>query len=256
MIAFADGGLVAGRWANFENLACLAETGSSNDLAREVIELYFEEDQLLPGTVILAEAQPAARGRRGPWIAPAGRGLYLTFVRSVRSGEPLTLLPLAVARWVRDAIEEATGVVARVKWPNDLYVDRRKLAGVLSESRTQGEETYVAIGIGLNVCGRAEELAVPGATTVETEADRPVSLATLAQAILDRLDRELSKPRWDEEPARWEKVAVHRAGDAIAVRREGREITGRYLGVTEQGFLRVATKSGEQVVASGEMTRW
>jgi biotin-[acetyl-CoA-carboxylase] ligase BirA-like protein len=194
VIAFADGGLVAGRWANFENLACLAVTGSSNDLAREVIELYFDEDQNLPMTVILAEAQPSARGRSGQWVAPAGRGLYLTFVRHVQPEEPLTLIPLAVARWVRDAIEDSTGVAARVKWPNDLYVEKRKLAGVLSESRTQGEDTYVAIGIGLNVLGRAQELPVPGATTLEEEADRPISLAAVAQGVLDRLDRELSDP--------------------------------------------------------------
>src|SRR6202011_41129 len=114
VISFADGGLVAGRWANFENLACLAVAGSSNDLAREVIELYFDEDQNLPMTVILAEAQLSARGRKGQWRAPAGRGLYLTFVRPARHEEPLTLIPLAVARWVRDAIEDSTRVSARL----------------------------------------------------------------------------------------------------------------------------------------------
>jgi BirA family biotin operon repressor/biotin-[acetyl-CoA-carboxylase] ligase len=256
VISFADGGLVAGRWSNFENLACLAVAGSSNDLAREVIELYFDEDQTLPMTVILAESQPSARGRRGQWVAPAGRGLYLTFVRPVEPGEPLTLIPLAVARWVRDAVEDSTGVAARVKWPNDLYVEKRKLAGVLSESRTQGEDTYVAIGIGLNVLGRAQELPVPGATTLEEEADRPISLSAVAQGVLDRLDRELSDPKWKEEPSRWEKVAVHRAGDSVTVRRGGNEITGQYLGVTHEGFLRISTKSGEETVSSGEMTRW
>ena len=256
MIAFAGGDLVARRWVSFENLTCLTATSSSNDLAREFIELYFEEDQRLPATVILAEGQPLARGRKGRWVAPAGRGLYLTFVRPAREAEPLSLLPIAVARWIRDAIEEETGVAARLKWPNDLYVGRRKVAGILSESRTQGEETYVAIGIGVNVRGSAVELGLPGATTLEEEAKRPVALAPLAQAILDRLDRELVHPSWEEEPRLWEEASVHRPMDRIAVRREGGEISGEYLGLTSEGFLRLKTASGEEVVATGEVAQW
>jgi len=256
VIAFADGNLVARGWASFENLACLAETSSSNELAGEVIDLYFEEDQPLPGTVILAEAQPGAKGRSGRWIAPSGRGLYLTFVRPAQPGDPLTLFPLSVSRWVRDAVEEATGVAAGVKWPNDLYVGRRKLAGVLSEARTQGEETYLAIGIGLNVLGPASELPIPGATTLEEEAKRPVSLAGVAQAVLDHLDRALSRLDWEAEPSRWEKAAIHRPGDAVAVRRGAVEVSGKYAGVTKEGFLKIATKSGEKIVTAGEMTRW
>jgi len=98
-----------------------------------------------------------------------------------------------------------------------------------------GEDTYLAIGIGLNVLGRARELPVPGATTVEEEADRPISLAAVAQSVLDRLDRELSDPNWKEEASLWEKVAVHSAGDSVTVRRGGNEITGRYLGLTRRG---------------------
>jgi BirA family transcriptional regulator, biotin operon repressor / biotin---[acetyl-CoA-carboxylase] ligase len=256
VIAFAGGDLVARRWVSFENLTCLTATSSSNDLAREFIELYLEEDQRLPATVILAESQPQARGRKGRWVAPHGRGLYFTLVRPVRANEPLSLLPIAVARWVRDAVEQETGVPARVKWPNDLYVGRRKLAGILSESRTQGKATYAAIGIGLNVCGPAGELGLPGATTIEEEAKRAVALAPLAQSILDWLDRELARPRWEEEPRLWEKVSVHRPGDRIAVWRNGEEVAGAYAGLTSQGFLRLATGSGEEVLATGEVTQW
>jgi BirA family biotin operon repressor/biotin-[acetyl-CoA-carboxylase] ligase len=256
VIAFADGDIVAHRWVSFENLTFLPSTKSSNDLAREFIELYFEEDQPLPPTVILAESQPEARGRKGRWIAPAGRGLYFTFVRPALEGEPLSLLPIAVARWVRDAVEEETGVPARVKWPNDLYVGRRKLAGVLTESRTQGEETYVAVGIGLNVSGRASELGLPEATTLEEEAGLSVALAPLAQAILDRLDRELAHPRWDAEPGLWQRVSVHHRGDRITVRRNGGEVSGEYAGLTPEGFLRLRTAAGEEAISTGEVTGW
>ena len=256
MIAFADGDVVARRWESFENLTYLSATKSSNDLAREFIELYFEEDQKLPATVILADAQPQARGRTGPWIAPAGRGLYLTIVRPIREGEPLSLLPIAIARWVRDAIEEQTRIPARVKWPNDLYVNRRKVAGILAESRTQGENTYVAVGIGLNVRGRASDLGISSATTLEEEAGQPIALAPLTQAILDRLDRELARPRWESVAALWEKVSVHRRGDSMIVRRNGGEVSGSYQGLTPEGFLRLKTASGEEAVTTGEVTQW
>src|SRR5262249_44345749 len=151
-IAFSGGGVVARRWRSFENLFCLAGGDSSHKLAREVLGLYFEEDQKLPPTVILAAAQSQARGRKGDrWHAPAGRGLYFTFVRPADPGEPLSLVPIAVARWIRDVIEEETGVSASLKWPNDLYVGRRKLAGGLAESPTPGRRRCIFVGRWLNV---------------------------------------------------------------------------------------------------------
>jgi BirA family transcriptional regulator, biotin operon repressor / biotin---[acetyl-CoA-carboxylase] ligase len=256
-MAFAGGGLVARRWRCFENLTCLTQTGSSSDLAREFMELYFEEDQHLPATVIVAESQPNARGRKGGrWHAPPGRGLYFTFIRPAAAGEPLSLVPIAAARWLRDAIEEATGLCAALKWPNDLYVGRRKLAGVLAESRTQGEDTYVAVGVGLNVLGRASELGIPGATTIQEETGRPFDLVMLAQAILDRLDRELADPHWPQEIDRWEKASVHHRGDHLTIRRDDSELTGEYRGLSPEGFLRLETASGETVIATGEVAKW
>jgi len=257
VIPFASGELIARRWQSFENLACLKETSSSSDLARELMEVYFGEDQRLPSTVLLAESQPQARGRKGdPWRAPANRGIYFTFVRRAAPNEPLSLVPIAVARWIRDAIFDATGVSAVLKWPNDLYVGRKKLAGVIAESRTQGEDTYIAVGVGLNVVGRGSDLGVDGATTVSEEAGRPIGLAPLAQAILDRLDRELADPHWQMEVERWEKSAAHHLGDRMTIRRGDRELTGEYRGLSPEGFLRLATGSGETVVATGELAKW
>ncbi len=256
MIPFAGGRLDPRGWREFENLVCLVETPSSNDLARELIEIYFEEEQRLPPSVFVAEGQSEARGRKGDWKAALGRGLYLTFVRQAHNGEPLSLVPIAVARWIRDAVKESTGVEAELKWPNDLYVGKRKLAGILAESRTQADQTYVAVGIGLNVVGPAATLGVSNATTVEEEAGDPFPLAPLAQTVLDRLDSELSAPCWEAEVGKWEKASVHRPGDHLTVRREGAELTGEYLGLSPEGFLRLKTPSGEAVVAAGEVARW
>ena len=196
-ISFAGGSLEPARWTVFENLACLATIPSSNDLARELIDSYFQEEQVLPPTVLVADEQPRARGRNGrEWKAPKGRGLYLTFVRAVGTREPIPLLTIAVAGWVREAVQEVSGLAARLKWPNDLYVERRKLAGILAEARTQGDDSYLAMGIGVNVRGAADDLGGPDATTIEKETGRSIALAPVLQAVLDRVDRGLAHPDW------------------------------------------------------------
>jgi BirA family biotin operon repressor/biotin-[acetyl-CoA-carboxylase] ligase len=256
-IPFAGGTLDPDRWTFFENLTCLVSTPSSNDLAREVIDIYFAEDQALPPTVFVAEGEPRARGRGGrEWKAPKGRGLYLTFLRPVGEGEPLSVVPIAVARWIREALKEACGVDARLKWPNDLYVGRRKLAGVLSEARTQGDDSYLAVGVGVNARGAAADVGAPAATTIEEELGRPVEIAPLVQAIVDRLDSELAHPDWPREVGEWERISVHRKGDTIRVRRDGELVTGQYVGLDPSGFLRLKTLGGEAVVASGELEEW
>ncbi|HEY6064834.1 MAG TPA: biotin--[acetyl-CoA-carboxylase] ligase [Thermoanaerobaculia bacterium] len=256
-VPFADGVLEPGRWTTFENVACLARARSSNDLALELVDFYFQEEQVLPPTLIVAEEQPGARGRNGrEWKAPKGRGLYLTLVRRVAGHEPVPLQTVAVARWVREAIQSTSGVTARLKWPNDLYVGKRKLAGVLAEARTQGDDSYLAIGIGVNVRGAGDELGVAHATTIEQETGKPASLAPLLQAVVDRIDRGLADPDWAREIEEWERAAVHRSGDRIRVRADGRMLTGEYRGLDPSGFLKLVTPSGETVVSSGELEEW
>jgi BirA family biotin operon repressor/biotin-[acetyl-CoA-carboxylase] ligase len=257
VLAYGEGFVDPDRWAVLENVVSLRSVPSSNALGRDLIELYFDEDQTLRTTVLLAEAQPEAYGRGGrSWSAPEGRGLYLTIVRPVADGEPLSLVPIAAARWAADVLREKTGVSVELKWPNDLYAGRRKLAGVIAESRTQGDATYLALGIGINVSGKAGELGVENATTLEDEAGRALDRAALLQALLDRFDRELAAPRWSEEVREWERASLHRPGDRMTVRRDGEDVTGQYLGLDPSGFLRLRTESGEAVVSSGEVAAW
>ncbi|HTY41797.1 MAG TPA: biotin--[acetyl-CoA-carboxylase] ligase [Thermoanaerobaculia bacterium] len=257
MIGVVGGSLEPERWQTLENCVCLHAVPSSNGLAREIIDVYFEEGLDLRTTVLVAEAQPGAYGRQGRrWEAPAGRGLYFTVLRPAVEGEPLSLVPIAAARWTRAVLAEKTGAPIALKWPNDLYVGRRKLGGVIAESRTQGGDTAIAVGVGINVLGKGEALGLPEATTLEEETGRPTPLAALLQAILDRFDRELSAPRWSEEAREWERVAAHRPGDRLTIHRNGEEISGAYLGLDASGFLRLDTGRGETTVATGEVAAW
>ena len=257
MIAYGEGFVDPDRWAVLENVIAFRSIPSSNALGRELIELYFEEDQSLRTTVLLAESQPGAYGRNGrTWSAPEGRGLYLTIMRPVPEGEPLSLLPIAAARWAREVLREQSGAAVELKWPNDLYCGRLKLAGVIAESRTQGDATSVAVGIGINVSGSGADLGVEHATTLEEQAGRPIDRAAILQALLDRFDRELAAPRWSEEVREWEAASLHRPGDRLTIRRNGEEVTGQYLGLDPSGFLRLRTESGEAIVSTGEVAQW
>ena len=116
------------------------------------------------GTVVIAECQTAGRGRLGRrWTSPAGKGLLFSVI--LRPALPMSdahLLTLVAATAAAEAIEKQTGVAVRIKWPNDLYVDDRKLGGILTEvSGEQDEIDWVIVGIGLNVNTEYGELPVP-----------------------------------------------------------------------------------------------
>jgi BirA family transcriptional regulator, biotin operon repressor / biotin---[acetyl-CoA-carboxylase] ligase len=257
VIAFAEGWIDPDRWKVLESFVSLRSAPSTNALARELIEVSFDEDQNLPTTVLVAEGQTESYGRGGrSWAAPAGRGLYVTIVRRAPEGEPLSLVPIAVARWTGEVLRERTGAASELKWPNDLYAGGRKLAGVIAESRTQGDTTYVAVGIGVNVLGSAAALGVPHATTIQEQTGKAEPLAPLLQSLLDRVDRELAAPRWSEEVRAWERASLHRPGDRLTIWRDGEEVTGQYLGLDPSGFLRLRTETGEAIVATGEVARW
>jgi BirA family biotin operon repressor/biotin-[acetyl-CoA-carboxylase] ligase len=116
------------------------------------------------GTVVIAECQTAGRGRLGRrWTSPAGKGLLFSVI--LRPALPMSdahLLTLVAATAAAEAIETHTGVAVRIKWPNDLYVDDRKLGGILTEvSGEQDEIDWVIVGIGVNVNTEYGELPVP-----------------------------------------------------------------------------------------------
>ena len=121
----------------------LRETASTNDRARELAEAGAPA-----GTVVTAGEQSAGRGRHGRrWSAPAGSALLCSFV--VRPLEQhQSLLPLAVPLAVCEAAEALAPVRCQVKWPNDVWLDERKLAGVLIEARPP---EWAVIGVGLNL---------------------------------------------------------------------------------------------------------
>ena len=123
----------------------MAETGSTNADAAALARAGAPE-----GVVLVADHQTAGRGRLGrSWVAPPGASLLTTVLLRPRVADADLVLP-AVATAMAAAVAVCTGVDARLKWPNDLTVDDRKLAGVLAEAVWSGEDVAVCAGIGVN----------------------------------------------------------------------------------------------------------
>ena len=148
----------------------------------------------LPGTVYLADAQTAGRGRLGrPW-ASAGEGLYVTYHLAVRESPTVPLYAVVAALAVSDAIRETAHLATNLKWPNDVLYQGRKLAGILAEA-VHHERVDVFLGIGVNLRAGAipPELAAT-ATSVESEAAATTpSREELLAALSSALERHVSQ---------------------------------------------------------------
>ena len=202
-------------------------------------------------TVVVADSQAAGRGRRGRvWQDEPGASLLVSILLRPRlTPAQLPTLSLTAGVAVAEALASAAGLDARLKWPNDVLVDGRKLAGILLESR--GLAPVVALGIGVNITQRAfpPELA-ERATSVHLAGgacDRDTLLAALLGPLdfwRGRLEREGFAPVRE----RWRALA-HTLGRTVTV--DG--VTGVAVDVDDDGALLLEVDGRRQRVVAGEV---
>jgi BirA family biotin operon repressor/biotin-[acetyl-CoA-carboxylase] ligase len=158
----------------------LRVTTSTNDRARALAAAGAPH-----GTIVTAGAQTAGRGRQGrTWTAPAGSSLLLSLIVRDFDG----LLPLRAGL----AVAALAGPAARVKWPNDVLVDGRKVAGILAEGRPQ--EGWAVLGIGLNAALKLEDLPPDLRATAATLGRSPGDIDAVLAELLDGLATWLTAP--------------------------------------------------------------
>lgn len=202
------------------------------------------------GTLVTAGEQSAGRGRHGrAWVAPAGRALLMSLI--VRNlSERYALLPLAAAVAVCEACEAMAPVSCAIKWPNDVWIERRKVCGILIEGRPV--DGWAVIGIGVNVATTQEELPdelreTATSLAIAAGGAAPASPEALLPPLLAALEARLAG-----EPAAV--LAAWRARDALrgeSVRWADGE--GTAAGITDAGALVVETPSGRVTLNAGEM---
>lgn len=217
-------------------------------------------------TVLIAESQTAGRGRNGrTWKTPRGTSLALSVILPPpRNPRRLAWLTLAAAVATADGIESLADVRCRFKWPNDVLIDGKKVAGILTEMRGgQSGPVAVVIGIGVNVNNRAA--ALPDgvrefATSLLDVTGRTIDRNRLAAAILDRLgewSRRLSGVSRDRPIVdvlrRWT-VASATAGQYVSVMTPRGLIEGVDRGLNQVGHLVLEPRDGRRrAIRSGEV---
>lgn len=205
--------------------------GSTNTEARRLAEAGAGT-----GTLVTCDEQTSGRGRQGrPWASPAGGALAYSVVLRRKIEVPGTL-PLAVGVAVCEAVEALGAERAMVKWPNDVWIEGQKCAGILVEARPQ--DGWAVIGIGLNVAIADDDFPPEfrgRATSVGHGATVPDAISRLNEALNRRLDPDDSS-------------ALVELAERDALR--GRQITwaagkGEAAGIDRDGNLRVRADNGE-----------
>lgn len=242
------------------SIAHFPSIGSTNDHAMAFAAIEHE------GAVFVADEQTAGRGRRGhAWFSPPGSGLYVSIVlvpgrARVDPRRATTLLTIAVGVALAEGIQQATGLATDLKWPNDVYVGRRKLAGILAEAPAAGTglEAVVA-GYGVNVAATAypPELG-DRATSLEAELGRPVDralvLAETLAAIASRYD-DLVSGRFDAILDAWRRRAPAARGARVEWATPSGARPGVTHGIDDDGALLVRAGDRIERIVSGEV-RW
>ena len=213
------------------------------------------------GAVAIAGEQTAGRGRLGrSFQSRPGVGLYLSVLwRPPCDAAALMTVPALGAVAAVRAVAQVCGLTPRIKWPNDLVYDGRKLGGILCESVMLGGETAVVLGIGINVSHRSEDFdgeVRDMAASLEMVTKTPVSRASLAAALMAQLD--LLRTEALERPTLW--LAEYRrrcltVGREVQILHDGAARPATALDVDEGYGLRVRYADGEEAtVRAGEVS--
>jgi BirA family transcriptional regulator, biotin operon repressor / biotin---[acetyl-CoA-carboxylase] ligase len=206
------------------------------------------------GVVVAAHEQTAGRGRRGSsWASPPGAGLYLSFIARPRDHRSLQLITIAAGVGVREGIERSSGLRPHVKWPNDVLIGKRKLAGILAEGHGLGTSAEaVVIGVGVNIRREAypPDLA-ERATSLEDELGRDIDRDLLLAEVVSALDRRLAELHHNAGGILQAWRSVSPTAEGTRVEWDGRR--GVTAGIDDNGALLVKTESGVEQIIAGHL---
>lgn len=232
----------------------LEETDSTNNCAKRLAAEGAAE-----GTVVLANLQTAGKGRLGrSFFSPEEKGIYMSIVLrpqfSMRNSSLITsMAAVAVAR----AIEKTSGVYAQIKWVNDVFLNGRKVCGILTEAAMDAESgqlSYAVLGIGVNVgCMEFPEELREVATSVSNEAGKQIGREALIAEILNELEGlygTLATGGFLEE-SRSRSLVI---GKEVKIVGAEHSYQAKAVAIDELGQLIVETAEGRQALNSGEIS--
>ncbi len=234
------------------------ETTSTND----VIEKLARDD-VKEGVVVFAESQTKGRGRLGrKWISPASKGLWFSvLLRPEIRPQAATQLTVASATALARAIRLQTNLSPEIKWPNDILIRGKKVAGILTELSAELDRVkYLILGIGVDVNLNASEFPADVrklATSLKIETGRAINRAELAAAILAELDSDYARicdGQFESVANEWEQYCTT-IGHNVTIRIGGRAIQGQAESLDSDGALLLRTQHGRlERIIGGDVT--
>jgi len=234
------------------------ETTSTNDVVEKLAR-----DGVKEGVVVFAESQTRGRGRLGrKWISPARKGLWLSLLLrpSLRPSEA-TQLTVMSATALRRAIQSETGLRPEIKWPNDILIGGKKVAGILTELSAEPDRVrHVIVGIGVDVNLGIQEFPPELrklATSLKIEAGRFVPRAELAVAVLRELDRDYGRIAAGDFASLSDEWQTHcrTIGREVTIQMGDRRLRGRAETLDDAGALLLRTEHGHlEHVIGGDVT--
>lgn len=244
---------VVPRLKAIESLAMISRVSSTNLIGRQVVNECIENELSLPQAMVLAREQFAGRGRNErTWSSPPDKGIYATTLIT-RPAQELALVPLAMANIVASYLRDTFAIDARIKWPNDILVGGRKIAGILTEARVQDDRVFLLIGTGVNVEPWDDDKR-PNATSISENTLRFSGIEPATLAFIEHVDDHLSRPfEHDEVLAQWRARAVHQPGDRIQCVIGDKTINGTWMRIDEGGRAVLNTAEGTVAVSAGDL---
>ncbi|MGH7967282.1 MAG: biotin--[acetyl-CoA-carboxylase] ligase [Limisphaerales bacterium] len=234
------------------------ETTSTNDVVDKL-----GRDGVAEGVVVFAESQTRGRGRLGrQWLSPARKGLWFSvLLRPKLHLQAATQLTVLSATALRRALELQTGLKPEIKWPNDILLSGRKVAGILTELTAEVDSIrYLVLGIGVDVNLNAGDFAPElrrQATSLKIESGKAVSRPDLAVAILSELDADyqrLAGGGFAELAEEWQAHCTT-LGRHVSIRTGERVVRGCAESLGDEGALLVRTEHGHlEPVTGGDVT--
>ena len=234
------------------------QTTSTNDVVEKLAR-----DGVREGVVVFAESQTKGRGRLGrKWISPARKGLWFSLLlRPNLRPQETTQLTVASATALRRAIVSQTRLQPEIKWPNDILINGKKVAGILTEMSAELDRVrHVIPGIGIDVNQDASEFPAELrkiATSLKIEAGESFSRPALAVAILEELDEEYARVCAGKFSSIANEWVEHcgTIGRDVTVRIGDRVIQGRAESLDDEGALVLRTEHGRlQRITGGDVT--
>jgi BirA family transcriptional regulator, biotin operon repressor / biotin---[acetyl-CoA-carboxylase] ligase len=232
----------------------LAITSSTMDEATRLASEGAPE-----GLVVLADEQTAGRGRAGRiWAGPRGTAVLMSVVlRPPLRPDRLSTLPLVAGVAVAEAIETFAPTTCQLKWPNDVLIEGRKVAGVLLSARTSaGSVDHAILGVGINVTTPAAALP-DGATSILAATGAPLDRRALAESLFDRIGANYDAfVRFDGRPdlATWRRRAVY-LGRLVRLQDGESVVYGRLVDVDDDGAVLLDVGGARRRIVAGDLTR-